>query len=500
MSRQVTEICKLVNANLFGQLLTMADVEAFGRSTEFYLPTDEVIEGFLDHYRISFNTLSKYSYLSDILQNHFNATLFYEFNLAFLANNFRVFSYKPGISLDRASVITESSNKNMPKVFGINGIIMTATQSEKFDAWYNRQKFVDSYVTFEEAYKTSNVLAQRILYQASYLETLIAKKKEMNDNAKWDLATFIGRQMDILSHILSYEYEFYLKTLSDKILKLDHEDRLQTFESILDEIEHTTQTERLCDNDFSIYDINEPVEDIPDDEIIRLGNGACWAITDLMDHMKHTNGLNTNRNLPKTYPSSTLFGRWSLEHDLNKVLNHPKAKESNFADWYNNRRLDEYTNLISKQTMDILRESMELLSSQGPAFDKAIKAELTERELSELRKHKGVIKSIPNKDIQQSIISKMEDVLKTYANARLNEYLEKLTKNNPKELDALKFFRPDLLTILRQCYEGLACNWYTADVLRDTYNDIARLKHIDIVIPNNGEQFIHITPTILQQI
>ena len=94
-----------------------------------------------------------------------------------------------------------------------------------------------------------------------------------------------------------------------------------------------------------------------------------------------------------------------------------------------------------------------------------------------------------------SIVSKIDEVFKTNATARLLQYLqEDISK---AELDAIGAFRPKLLRFMNTCSQGRSCVWFTGDVIRDTYNDIARVKHIPILVLNNGLPFEHVSPPII---
>jgi len=500
---QFMRICKSVGSELFGELVYEDDIiKMFLRSSELYLPSDNIIKGFVKHLGINIEGLGEYPLLRDILLNHCRSTLYLGFNKVFLAENFILFNYNPGIRIDNAKVLKKATSAT-GYVYSIYGLLLTDFQREALEYWcqdFNLSpdiREIDPQLAYGEAYS----FASKVIQNAAQIENQINNKIMPNgividNNPKWLIGDYIVNQMKLLSDIFHLGYGTYLNQLlsglKDVVNKNLHDERLERANDVLNDFEKDMEEGRLCFNDNNIYDVTEAVEDIPADEFIRLSNGSCWNIYDLMDHMKSTNGLNSSRSLPINYPTKTLFGLWSLDHDLNRIFNHPKAQEIGFKKWYDNRNLKEYTDLISGKTMRHLKESMELLSSQGIFFEYAIKQELTSDEKKALIKVDGVIdKTGKYKD---SIIAKMDVVLKTYANARLIEHLKKMTK---VEKNALLFFREDLENIVTNCYNGIACNWYTADVLRDTYDEIARLKHIPSVVPNKGEAFVHVSPKII---
>lgn len=268
---------------------------------------------------------------------------------------------------------------------------------------------------------------------------------------------------------------------------------LRMAEELTDKLMRNLEKYKICYNENEWIDIFEPIADLPFDQYIRLSNGACWDIVNLITHFKENKGFNRAPNV-KGYPTETLFNRWSPDVDREHLFNHPVAKEDRLREWYAKRTEDlrEYSKIISEETMRTLKSLLEIMTSKGPAFVKALREELPPKALEALRKAKGVISE--TEEYKEEILTIIEKVLKSQASYRLVEYLRKLPK---QEFDAINDFEPSLMQILTQCSEGQACVWYTADIVRNTYNDIAEIKGIPKIFPDI-KKFNHVAPIAIE--
>lgn len=367
---------------------------------------------------------------------------------------------------------------------------MKEFQRERFEYWLKTGKTRESKkLMLAEIRNDYNIMQQRVNNSGAEfnLQTGGIMVMFMADQVKATIISNIQRQFIILLNELDN-----LIANSNKVDAESHETLMDDLQKCLDLIEYSISEYRICSNEKSINDI-EPIEDIPEDEFIRLSNGACWNIYNLIEYMQKTKGLNTSRDLPPNYPSKTVFGRWSSDKDLNRIFEHPKAKEQKLYEWYLERNLDEQTRLISDKTLMVIKEATELLSSQGPAFISGLRRELTKDEINALKKVNGVIANTGK--YMESILAAINTILKSQASDMLLKYISKLSKQS---LDALLYFRYDLLEIVTSCATGQgegACVWYTADVLRETYNEIAKLKGLDTI--GEGLAFSHVTPLVV---
>lgn len=450
-----------------------------------YLPTNDAFDYFLEFYNLTFDNFKSSSpNLTFFLRNHMASK---EFSLFYPSYNFICFGITDGeiASIPILNRYTIDHFGLTIQVYVIDGVLMTLSYKDQLEAWLANRPVYGP--------RLPSSVAEA---EAEGLRLIVLKARgdlRRTDDSWWSDEKLINKQvidseLTSLYNVLRDYDDVKIRPYGDVDAEY-HLDVLEMVRETLTKYRDLMQDRKLCHNKLD-WVMGDAIDEVPSEEYIRLSNGACWHVGSLMDFMRANLGFNSARNL-KDYPTETLFGKFNMTEDLERLLNHPMAVEENFREWYENRNLEQITSKISKRTMDELKAALELLISDGEAFDNALREDLRPEVKQALVRAKGVIANA--QPYTAEIISFIDKIFKTPAVARLNIYLNNISK---EEREALLNFRPDLIGILTRCEQGAACTWYTADIIRDTYNDLATVMKIPKLYPEVVE-FEHVTPAVV---
>jgi len=245
---------------------------------------------------------------------------------------------------------------------------------------------------------------------------------------------------------------------------------------------------RRCVNPRSPVE-DENVDEIPEEDWIRLSNGACWDIDTLINYIKHTtNGQNSIQKIKEHMPSYPgMLHIWITNDDYRKIVNHPKAKAAKLARFIKDREFSQYANRISDVTMDTLYNMGSLLWSRGPPFLVAIRQRMTPEQLAVWNRVSSDMTrwDLPDEilftepgSIEEEIKYLINGIIKSLANTQLHSYYENLSSD---EKAALEIISPNLGEIIRSCHRGDECVMITGEKLIGTYNKMAHAKGRDSV-------------------
>lgn len=474
-------------------------------STKVLLPVNEAIEALLESVNeerklerrkaLTLDELRRSTVWYEIVRNHVQLLNTGLDAFAFVGKNYICFA------LDEINGVETVDGISISQTIGqyqkLDGILVTNLQMDELVNGREPRKIIsqEEAVTMIDATDINIGTDMKVLMDLLYNHS----KPQWRDMAEVEfqfynsLRGFVGETLKLRVNAL-YRQRAIDKYFENPLMfKENLGEVLRMAEELTDKLMRNLEKYKICYNENEWIDIFEPIADLPFDQYIRLSNGACWDIVNLITHFKENKGFNRAPNV-KGYPTETLFNRWSPDVDREHLFNHPVAKEDRLREWYAKRTEDlrEYSKIISEETMRTLKSLLEIMTSKGPAFVKALREELPPKALEALRKAKGVISE--TEEYKEEILTIIEKVLKSQASYRLVEYLRKLPK---QEFDAINDFEPSLMQILTQCSEGQACVWYTADIVRNTYNDIAEIKGIPKIFPDI-KKFNHVAPIAIE--
>jgi hypothetical protein len=313
-------------------------------------------------------------------------------------------------------------------------------------------------------------------------------QQKRNPRAGWarEIETLEDRYNDLRSYIT---YVIAVKDVQDTRVNLD--ETIQYLRNVAGNIIKDMEKNKVCLNNQDWIDL-EDIADIPFDQYIRLSNGACWAVENLIEYFKRENGF--NKAPTPSYPTRTLFNRFAPEIDMEHLFEHPIAQAEDLREWYKQRciRLRASSLIISDVTMQTLKNALERMVSRGPAFVEALSEYLSADMIEALHASQGSIEKTGRyaKKIKEII----DDKIKVEAVAGFLIYLDQISAN---ERTALEQFEVQIVSMVRSCAEGGACVWYTADIFRNLYNSIAEIKDIPKIFSGKA-MFDHITPAIIE--
>lgn len=367
----------------------------------------------------------------------------------------------------------------------IGGLLMTPVQVSLIQQAMRTGNIQQAILPPEEIKTELEGLSLTIGTDAKILADLMRKS---NPRPGWnrEIETFEDRYSDLRSYITNV---IAIRLVQDTRVNFD--ETIQYLRNVASNIIKDMEKNKVCINNQDWIDL-EDIADIPFDEYIRLSNGACWAVENLIEYFKRANGF--NKAPTPSYPTKTLFNRFAPEIDMEHFFNHPIAQAQNLREWYRerNERLGRSSNVISDATMQTLKNSLERMVSRGPAFVQALSEYLTPDMIEALRASGGSIERTGRyaKKIKETI----DDKIKVEAVAGFLQYLEQISA---EERNALEQFEPQIFTMVRSCAEGRACVWYTADIFRNLYNSIAEIKNIPKIFSGKA-MFDHVTPAIIE--
>lgn len=236
---------------------------------------------------------------------------------------------------------------------------------------------------------------------------------------------------------------------------------------------------RRCQNTHTPIN-EEPIEDVPDGEIIRLENGICWDIDTLTDYIREKKGENVAKDL-RNYPTRTI---WENDDDLARILRHERSNQRGFTQWFMNKNIAEHVGNISNETLNRMIIAASLLSSRGQSFRQAMQRELAQKpKLLEAWRQVGENPNdtylIKNKEIRHDIEQTIAITLKSLAVVDfLNYYDNQITQEERNALDAIE---PTFAKELRMCQRGEHCVFGMARTLQTLRNQIAGVKGIPFI-------------------
>jgi len=511
----------------FVEMLQQHDWEdVIGPDTKIYLPINEAVEQLLkilnDERKkasvvksvINRQQLAQFVVGTEVIMNHFQLKNSGIDAFCFPASNFKCFVVdeileEPGGYIETIDNIEVIGHQG--QFYKIAGMLVTPVQMENlmyFARTGKSQNPKEEFIEREEALIMIKATSITIGTDMKVIMDLVYNHRKpqwsgfaeiefqfynlLREFIDYRLTGAVGKAVKTKEEKLRLRLPKHERAVNNFNVKRDLRETLTLLENVAKKLLRNLEKYKVCYNDKEWID-GENIADIPYDEYIRLSNGACWATENLIEHFKQVKGFNRPPNI-KGYPTKTLFNKWAPDIDREHLFEHPIAQKHRLREWYEerNRSLKDYSRIISDRTMDTLKDLLEVLASKGPAFVAALRRELSRDALIALQKAKGVISDTG--EYQEEIVNTVNEKLKSQATFGLTEYLKRLDK---KELDALDDFEPDLQRILKQCSEGKACVWYTADIVRNTYNDIAEVKGVEKIFVDK-QRFDHVTPTTLE--
>lgn len=267
---------------------------------------------------------------------------------------------------------------------------------------------------------------------------------------------------------------------------------IQDYEEIKENIKNAG---RRCVNSETPIS-SEPVDEVSENDFIRLSNGACWDIQTLVNYIKlTTNGQNDARPIREhvDYPSDQI---WLNNNDYRKIVNHEYAKEQDLHKFIQDRLWIEIANDINLETLNQMNRSGQLLWSRGPIFDNVIREYMNQVQLDEwnvARNQQSSIWELPDRikypqtEVAQDVLNIINGPIKTTGIAEMYNYYKEL---DASEKNALNRLIPDFEYLLTDCYEGVFCVMQMGDQLIQAYNKIAPYKELEVInvpgLPNLG--------------
>lgn len=224
----------------------------------------------------------------------------------------------------------------------------------------------------------------------------------------------------------------------------------------------------------------EPVEEIPDGEIIRLENGVCWDIDTLTDYIRQQKGKNDASAL-RNYPAKRI---WDNDDDLDRILRHQRSNERGFTQWFENRNVGENAAKISNETLNRMIIAASLLSSVGKPFKDAMQRELAQKpklleEWRRIKMNPDNLYMIKNEEIRKDIEQTIAITLKSLALVDFLNYYD--NQISQEERDALDAIEPTFAKELRICQRGEHCVFGMARTLQTLRNQIAGVKGLPFI-------------------
>jgi len=223
-----------------------------------------------------------------------------------------------------------------------------------------------------------------------------------------------------------------------------------------------------------------PVDELSDEEFIRLNNGVCWEIPELLDYIRAKNGRNDTSDL-RNYPTRTI---WENNEELDHILHLPEAERTGFSNWLRNITTGGLAAKISNETLNQLYTTASILGSNGQPFVDAVDRELRQDPrlyniwTRVLERDFSRINGISDIKIRRELETAVAVALKSTAMAEFHRYYHSLSDD---ERNALNTFNPDLPRAIDSCYGGRECVFAMSDILITLRNEIARIKKLPII-------------------
>lgn len=250
--------------------------------------------------------------------------------------------------------------------------------------------------------------------------------------------------------------------------------------AINDIIRETRELGRRCLNENSPLS-QEPISELPDGQYIRMSNGICWDIEDLLDYIRDMNGQNDSTKL-KTYRGVSQR-IWENEQDLNRILNHPVAVRTGFRQWLLGMDQASAVAAISNETLNRLARAGSLALGRGDEFDRVVAMELTPAQLAVFRREAGGdtdnIDRIRNRTMRADIETTIKQTMKSASIIDMYNYYMSLSE---VEKRALAFFEREFAGALTKCRNGEYCQLGMGDMMVTLRNQIARLKGMPPIV------------------
>lgn len=289
--------------------------------------------------------------------------------------------------------------------------------------------------------------------------------------------------MDLLNEIRPFMTDFVRAGMVRKSTNMPLEQYLtlmQDWKSRFNEIIQMDKAlGRRCLNTHTPIN-EEPVEEIPDGEIIRLENGVCWDIDTLTDYIRQQKGKNDASAL-RNYPAKQI---WDNADDLDRILRHQRSNERGFTQWFENRNVGENAAKISNETLNRMIIAASLLSSVGKPFKDAMQRELAQKpklleEWRRIKMNPDNLYMIKNEEIRKDIEQTIAITLKSLALVDFLNYYD--NQISQEERDALDAIEPTFAKELRICQRGEHCVFGMARTLQTLRNQIAGVKGLPFI-------------------
>ena len=239
--------------------------------------------------------------------------------------------------------------------------------------------------------------------------------------------------------------------------------------------------------------LQTPVDELTEDEFIRLDGGVCWENAELIEFIKDRKGQNDLSNL-RNYPSKSKK-IWENEEEFNKILSIPGANQiegagangEDFVTWLKYITTIGLANRVSNETLNMMYWAASLLSSRGKPFREAARREMAQdprllRAWREIGENFRNIDRIIDPAIKTEIVKIVNEVLKSEAIAAFHAYFNGLSDD---ERDAIGTYEAKFATQVEACKNAKYCVFGLSDTLIATRNSIAIVKELPIIDLDN---------------
>jgi hypothetical protein len=109
----------------------------------------------------------------------------------------------------------------------------------------------------------------------------------------------------------------------------------------------------------------EAVSSIPGPEFLRVRTGYCWNINSLLDYVQETTDGQNDATGIQDYGSDKI---WADDTELERILKHEAAQARKFRHWLLVREVGSLASRISKETLDMMYVTAQILVSRGPEW------------------------------------------------------------------------------------------------------------------------------------
>lgn len=235
---------------------------------------------------------------------------------------------------------------------------------------------------------------------------------------------------------------------------------------------------------FEARDAKSELDLVKPEDFIRLKSGVCWNIHSLLSFIEFQEGRNsiididTGKKRPgfEGYPNVTTI--WSDRNELERILDHPVAVESNFrADYFKmiNKDYGNIGDLVSIETLDLMERTGRLLAGEGPEFLEELDKLLDKHQKEAWRAAKHDIARVQDKKLQGEICVSIVTTLKSNTLTAWRAHWNTLSRETQHVFDTVK---PNFSRDMEECIQGRLCVFVSTNILFNARNAVARLKKL----------------------